>query len=407
MDWFRWWHGTTTDPKLGRIAHEVQCGRGDVVAIWAAILEHASTSSPRGDVSGLDAADIAFALDLDDQVVASVIGRMAARRMIVDGQLAAWSERQPGDRTAAERKRRQREREREYVTRDNRDGVTTGISQSYPQVMEAGIGPVGNQQKQDVEPILGDVTRDVTVCHTEERRREEKEQTKDQSSSYWNTPTSGAGVTAGAAALNEKVGPEPAHHNGFESIETLREEDSSAATALPGSTTKPLPANDLHPIATACHGDADAATAPRGSEVPQAENAAAMRPAATRIGGICKRLRELGINAAPSQFSHPDWVSMLAQVGDDDVIAAAEYVRDREPSKRFTAAYLLPVLQDAIEEEKKQPRKPSGEGAWWATEAGINAMAKKLGMRALGGESWPEFTARIKREIARRERETT
>ena len=48
MHWFRWHHGTVTDPKFGLIAKKAGASVAQVIAIWAYLLEAASAAEERG-----------------------------------------------------------------------------------------------------------------------------------------------------------------------------------------------------------------------------------------------------------------------------------------------------------------------------------------------------------------------
>jgi hypothetical protein len=166
IDWFRWHHGSVIDPKFGLVAKRANARRGDVVAIWAYLLEQASQSADRGTVGAIDCDSIDLMLDCDEGTTAAVLQEFAARGMTVvtlrDTQhvtlIAKWDERQPKreDETAAERKRRQREREHELA-------IAAGVTRSA---------------SRDVTQKAGDVTQekpDVTHGHDRgEESREEK-----------------------------------------------------------------------------------------------------------------------------------------------------------------------------------------------------------------------------------------
>lgn len=53
------------------------------------------------------------------------------------------------------------------------------------------------------------------------------------------------------------------------------------------------------------------------------------------------------------------------------------------------------------EDEIEMPKPPEQAVAWWASEAGILAKGRELGIHARGGESMNEFKARVV-EAARR-----
>lgn len=115
MDWFRWYHGTTIDPKWRVVSRK--CGQPihAVVAVWAAFLERASESSPRGSIAGWDAEDIGAALDIEADDVRCVHEAMQGK--VLDGdEISGWGKRQPKrerpDDSSAERVREHRQRQK-------------------------------------------------------------------------------------------------------------------------------------------------------------------------------------------------------------------------------------------------------------------------------------------------------
>ena len=78
----------------------------------------------------------------------------------------------------------------------------------------------------------------------------------------------------------------------------------------------------------------------------------------SRIGDLCKKLRTLGINAAPGQFQKPDWIPIFERFDDAFIVAVAESKRASMPDKSISAAYLLPVLTDLL----KPPSQQTGNG---------------------------------------------
>lgn len=124
MDWLRWWHGTVTDPKFQRIARMADSTVGEVLAVWACLLESASavpecgatvtacdvtcdgsdagvTHVTRGDVSNFDCDDHDVLLGFSDGKCAQIVAALAERGMISAGRLASWDERQPALRDSA------------------------------------------------------------------------------------------------------------------------------------------------------------------------------------------------------------------------------------------------------------------------------------------------------------------
>lgn len=117
MHWFRWHHGSVTDPKLGLIAKKAGVSMAEVIAIWVSLLEAASKSEDRGNPGVPDFESMDFALGLAEGVSQRVYGLMQDKALIAKetGRLVAWERRQPKrereDDGGSERKRRQRERE--------------------------------------------------------------------------------------------------------------------------------------------------------------------------------------------------------------------------------------------------------------------------------------------------------
>lgn len=126
IDWFRWHHGSVNDPKFGLIAKKAGARVGDVIAVWALILEQASANVERGNCGDLDYEATDFLLGADDGTTQRIVEAMRARGLMSDNRVTKWDERQPKrervDTTAAERKRAQRERERDSGRDNDTDG---------------------------------------------------------------------------------------------------------------------------------------------------------------------------------------------------------------------------------------------------------------------------------------------
>ena len=157
IDWFRWHHGSVTDPKFQLVAKKANASFGDVIAVWAFILESASASDDRGTIGDIDFESIDCLLNSEEGTTERIIECMRSRGLINSSRICSWEKRQPKreDDTAAERKRRQRERDQELKMAGY---VTDEVSRNEPE-------------------CHADVTTshaDVTHCHDrEEKRREE------------------------------------------------------------------------------------------------------------------------------------------------------------------------------------------------------------------------------------------
>lgn len=83
------------DPKFSWVARKADCNVATVVAVWAALLEHASQAEPRGSVETFDCEAYDCALGLDDGVCARVTSAMREKGLVASESLAKWDERQP------------------------------------------------------------------------------------------------------------------------------------------------------------------------------------------------------------------------------------------------------------------------------------------------------------------------
>lgn len=119
MQWFRWYHGTCADPKLGSIARKCGTTKERVIATWAMILEAASDADERGTLA-IDADAIADCLNCPTEDIQAIIDEMAARGMLGGGIVTKWQERQPSRDDSAARQRAKRQRDA-GVTRSPRD----------------------------------------------------------------------------------------------------------------------------------------------------------------------------------------------------------------------------------------------------------------------------------------------
>jgi hypothetical protein len=110
MQWFRWWHGTVNDPKFSWVARQAGCNLATVIAVWAALLEHASQEHERGSVGGFDPESYDCTLGLDDGTCQRVIDAMRGKGLLEIDRVAMWDARQNKPDNNAERQRRFREK---------------------------------------------------------------------------------------------------------------------------------------------------------------------------------------------------------------------------------------------------------------------------------------------------------
>lgn len=151
--WFRWHHGTVTDPKWRVVAARASKALsrnvtvGHVVAVWAAMLECASQANPRGELVGWSDEDVAAGLGWDEEEVSAIREAMAGKTL-GGNALAGWKARQikREDATAADRKRNQRERE----ALDKSRGVTHSDDSSRTVTLET---ETETEEKEQTPPI--------------------------------------------------------------------------------------------------------------------------------------------------------------------------------------------------------------------------------------------------------------
>ena len=124
MDWFRWHHGSVTDPKFALVARKAGASVPDVLAVWAYILETASQSVERGDFGTVDceALDCVFGFPATETRTADILAALADRGLTDGPRIAAWEKRQPKrereDATNADRQAAFRAKQNQ-VTPDN------------------------------------------------------------------------------------------------------------------------------------------------------------------------------------------------------------------------------------------------------------------------------------------------
>lgn len=107
MKWFRWYHGTCSNGKLGSIARKAGTTRERVIAVWALVLESASASDERGRFT-LDADGIGDLLNCDTESVQRVLDGMADRKMIRGARVKNWEEYQSPHDSSTDRVRKHR-----------------------------------------------------------------------------------------------------------------------------------------------------------------------------------------------------------------------------------------------------------------------------------------------------------
>ena len=125
MDWFKSYNGASIDPKFQLIAHKAKLKVHQVALAWWVLMDSASQSKNRGDVSSFDFEAMDFFFQFEDGIFEKAFNAFVEKGMIIDGKIKNWSERQKNE--AAERQKKYRENKRlqeEAVTTDDNSDVT-------------------------------------------------------------------------------------------------------------------------------------------------------------------------------------------------------------------------------------------------------------------------------------------
>lgn len=131
MDWFRWHHGSVTDPKFQLVARKSGASLPDVLAVWAYVLEAASQAEERGVFGEIDAEalDCLFNFPSTETRTADILQAMKERGLIDDVRIVAWHKRQPKrerpDDNSTERVKAFRDKERHGTPSNAKDNQET------------------------------------------------------------------------------------------------------------------------------------------------------------------------------------------------------------------------------------------------------------------------------------------
>lgn len=113
--------GMLSHTKLAVCAKRTGLRRGDVLAIWVALLDHAATAVPRGSVKNIDPEEIAVYLDFDPAAIELAFQSFRDKALILeDGLLEDWEKYQTlsTPRVRAHRARQQTYKEPDLDTDD-------------------------------------------------------------------------------------------------------------------------------------------------------------------------------------------------------------------------------------------------------------------------------------------------
>ena len=150
IDWFRWHHGSVTDPKFQLVARKAGVGLPDVIAVWAFVLEKASASEDRGSFGDLDHEAIDCLFCLDEGKTLSILEQMKVRGLVADGRICAWDKRQPKrereDDVSTNRVREFRERQKAQTEAMKRDETPGNANETH----ETPRGEERREEKEDM-----------------------------------------------------------------------------------------------------------------------------------------------------------------------------------------------------------------------------------------------------------------
>ena len=95
MGWYKINHGLPLEVKLTVIARRAGFRRGDVLALWVVLLDHASRAVPRGAVRDVDVEEIAATLEFEAAAIETALTAFREKNMIsADGSLVGWEKSQ-------------------------------------------------------------------------------------------------------------------------------------------------------------------------------------------------------------------------------------------------------------------------------------------------------------------------
>lgn len=163
IDWFRWHHGSVTDPKFQLVARKSKQALASVIAVWAFLLEQASASEERGTFGSIDGEAIDCLLGLEDGATGAILAAMGERGLVEDGSVSAWEKRQPKrertDNTNTERSRAYRAKQHQAAQNsEEQRHATPEISDATPcnatQHQKKPRGEESREEKKNTPPAL-------------------------------------------------------------------------------------------------------------------------------------------------------------------------------------------------------------------------------------------------------------
>jgi hypothetical protein len=115
MKWFRSYHRAPFDPKWLTVALRAKCRVADVVAVWWALMDHASQQDDRGSIETFDAEEAAAFFQIDMAAVTAVMVALQDKGCTNGKRIVNWETYQR-DETSTERVRKHRVKQDETVS---------------------------------------------------------------------------------------------------------------------------------------------------------------------------------------------------------------------------------------------------------------------------------------------------
>lgn len=186
MEWFRWFEGSTTDPKFAVVARRSGQPVAFVIAVWAQILERASASKERGCIDGYDCEGADVSLGLPDGAACAIVQALKDKGLIDEYRVCKWEQRQP-----------KRERDPEP------SGSSTGRVKDHRARKQKETD--GNGPQRDETPCNA-MKRPVTTRNNlEEIREEEKKEERKTDASHLAQSDAGASLAQPPAEQERPV----------------------------------------------------------------------------------------------------------------------------------------------------------------------------------------------------------
>ena len=139
MEWFKWFGGSSNDPKFHVVARKTNQPMGFVIAVWAMLLERASEADERGNIAGFDCEAADVVMGMPDGAACAIVEAMQAKGLIDADRICRWEERQaPADRpakpTSTLRVQRFREKQRTKIERGETSSDTDETHETHGNV---------------------------------------------------------------------------------------------------------------------------------------------------------------------------------------------------------------------------------------------------------------------------------